>query len=85
MTSSVSVGESELQEQDPGVQSSQEVGGFKVPRTPASKKHRSEIILLREQMAEQQKQSKEQMALLERQMAEQKKQMAESAARAIVR
>ncbi|KAK5093245.1 hypothetical protein LTR70_004888 [Exophiala xenobiotica] len=74
MTSGVSMDENESQELDPSARSSQETAGFKKPGTPASKKQKGELALLRQQLAEQQRQSKEQTALLERQMAEQQRQ-----------
>ncbi|KAK5086193.1 hypothetical protein LTR70_007438 [Exophiala xenobiotica] len=76
MISGMSVEEDESQEHDPSARSSQENSGFKKPGTPASKKQKGALALVREQMAEQQRQSKEQMALLERQMVEQQGQMA---------
>lgn len=94
MISGMSVEEDESQEQDASARSSQENAGFKKYGTHASKKQKGalsnvshvvsstslEYALLREQMAEQQRQSKEQMALLERQMAEQQKQVREQMA-----
>ncbi|KAK5943795.1 hypothetical protein PMZ80_003076 [Knufia obscura] len=77
MTSGICVEEDESQEQDPSARSSQENAGFKKPGTPASKKQKGALALLREQMAEQQRQSKEQVALLERQMARQEEQYKE--------
>ncbi|KAK5099458.1 hypothetical protein LTS08_006040 [Lithohypha guttulata] len=78
MTSGTSVEEDESQEQDPSARSSQENAGFKRPGTPASKKQKGALALLREQMArqeeqmaEQQRQSKEQMAEQQRQSKEQ--------------
>ena len=71
MTSVMSIEESDSQELDPGGPSSQETLGFKVPDVPASKKQKGEMALLREQLAQQEKQSKEQMAQLERLYKEQ--------------
>ena len=71
MTSSMSVQESDSQELDPGAPSSQETLGFKIPNAPASKKQKGEMVLLREQLAKQEKQNKEQTAQLERLYKEQ--------------
>ncbi|KAK5077610.1 hypothetical protein LTR24_009500 [Lithohypha guttulata] len=84
MTSGTSVEEDESQEQDPSARSSQENAGFKKPSTPASKRQKGALALLREQMAEQQRQSREQMADQQRQsreqMAEQQRQNREQMA-----
>ena len=69
-------------------QTSQELIGFKKPDAPASKERKGELALLREQLAEQQKQSREQLANrqktnqeqvagLERQLEAQRKQSEE--------
>ncbi|KAK5936732.1 hypothetical protein PMZ80_010995 [Knufia obscura] len=72
MTSTMSIEEDGSQEQDPSARSSQETSAeFKKPGTPASKKQKGALALLREQMAEQQRQSKEQMAEQQRQSKEQ--------------
>ncbi|KAK5093856.1 hypothetical protein LTS08_008815 [Lithohypha guttulata] len=84
MTPGTSVEEDESQEQDPSARSSQENTGFKKPGTPASKRQKGALALLREQMAEQQRQSREQMAEQQRQskeqMAEQQRQSKEQMA-----
>jgi flagellar biosynthesis GTPase FlhF len=77
MTSNMSVEESESQELDPSAPPSQETLNFKRPNAPASKRQKGEIAILREQLAQQERQSQEQMALLERQMAQQEKQYKE--------
>ncbi|KAK5936441.1 hypothetical protein PMZ80_011322 [Knufia obscura] len=85
MTSTMSIEEDGSQEQDPSARSSQETSAaFKKPGTPASKKQKGALALLREQMAEQQRLSKEQMAEQQRQskeqMAEQQRQSKEQMA-----
>ena len=80
MTSGMSIEESDSQELDPGGPSSQETLGFKIPNVPPSKKQKGEMALLREQLAQQERQGKEQMALLERQMAQREKQYKEQMA-----
>ncbi|KAK5310544.1 hypothetical protein LTR70_009407 [Exophiala xenobiotica] len=55
----MNIEESESQEQDPSARSSQETADFKKPGTPASKKQKGELALLREQLAEQQRQNAE--------------------------
>ncbi|KAK5078736.1 hypothetical protein LTS08_000014 [Lithohypha guttulata] len=83
MTSSMSIEDDQSQEQDPSAQSSQETTGFKKPGTPASKKQKGQMALLREQLAEQQRQNKEREANLleqverQRQDAEKQRQDAE--------
>ncbi len=80
MTSRMSIEEDQSQEQDTSAQSSQETAEFKKPGPPASKKQKSQMALLQEQLAEQQRQNKEQMALLREQMAEQQRQSKEQMA-----
>ena len=82
--SSMSVEESESQDVGPSAPSSQETLGFKKPNAPACKKQKGEMALLREQLAQQERQNKEQMAQLERlykeQVAQQEKQYKEQMA-----
>lgn len=71
MISSISLKDAEPQGIESGAPSSQETSTFKKPDAPASKKQKNEIVVLREQMAQQERQYTEQMAQQERQNKDQ--------------
>lgn len=80
VVSSINLEDVEPQGVESNVPSSQETGTFKKPDAPASKKQKNEIVILREQLAQQERQNKEQLNLLERQMSQQEKQYKEQVA-----
>ncbi|KAK5081422.1 hypothetical protein LTS08_006602 [Lithohypha guttulata] len=72
MTSSVGMEEDGSQELDPSARSSRETAGFKRPDTPASKKQKGEMALLREQLEQQRKDTEEREANLLRELEKQR-------------
>jgi len=72
MTSNMSVEENESQEQDPSVWSSQGTAGFKKPGTPASKKQKGELALLREQLADSKEREEQQRKDMKEQLEKQR-------------